>query len=266
MASGPTHTPRAAPSQPEAAPCRKRERPVLLALAAAAALAACGEPASSDLFPLEPGRSWTYRVTTDYEDSSREQGTLVLRSLPRDTLAAQDGLEPGSAWHRRSDSGIDYWLRQDASGIYRVASKSDVEAEPRPDKTRRYVLKTPYAAGTQWQADTAPYLFRRRAEFPPEVRHGHPGLPMLYRIAALDQSVAAGGTTYIGCLKVEGRGQIKLFVDGVSGQRDLPVLTREWYCPGAGLVRLERDELTGAPATSFVYGGRLVMELVELES
>ena len=61
-------------------------------------------------------------------------------------------------------------------------------------------------------------------------------------------------------------GGSKLFTDGVAGQRDLPVLTREWYCPREGLVRLERDEPTGAPGTSFVFGGRLVMELVGQES
>ena len=98
----------------------------------AAALAGCSQPPHSDLFPLEPGREWTYRVTTDYEDSTRSEETLILRTLPRDTLAAQEGLELGSAWHHRSDSGVDYWLRNDATGIYRVASKSDVQAEPSP--------------------------------------------------------------------------------------------------------------------------------------
>ena len=97
-----------------------------------------------------------YRVTTDYEDSTRSEETLTLRTLPRDTLAAQVGLELGSAWHHRSDSGVDYWLRNDATGIYRVASKSDVQAEPSPDKTRRYVLEAPYTVGTQWQSRHLP--------------------------------------------------------------------------------------------------------------
>ena len=42
---------------------------------------------------------------------------------------------------------------------------------------------------------------------------------------------------------VGGEGGSKLFTDGVAGQRDLPVLTREWYCPREGL---ERDEPAGA--------------------
>ena len=54
---------------------------------------------------------------------------MVLSNLGRDSA-----LESGSAWHRRSDTGLDYWLRADATGIYRVAAKSDVDAEPKPDR------------------------------------------------------------------------------------------------------------------------------------
>jgi hypothetical protein len=241
----------------------RRRAFALGAAAACAALAAgCSDlPPQAALFPLEPGHSWTYRVTSEFEDRSRVQEQLGLRTLARATLAAREGLEAGPAWHRRSDSGADYWLRADASGIYRVASKSELDAEPRPDRARRYVLKAPYTVGTQWQAETAPYLLQRRADFPREVRHSHPSLPMLYSITAVDQAVEAAGRRYTGCLQVEGVGQLRLFTDPVGGWRNLPIRAREWYCPGVGLVRLEREELVGG-ATGFVYGGKLVMELV----
>ena len=39
----------------------------------------------------------------------------------------------------------------------------------------------------------------------------------------------------------------------------MPITTLEWYCPGVGLVRLERTE----PANStFLTGGTLTMDLV----
>ena len=37
-----------------------------------------------------------------------------------------------SAWHRPSDSGLDCWLKNDATGISRIASKSDLSPEPKP--------------------------------------------------------------------------------------------------------------------------------------
>lgn len=235
-----------------------------LTLAATALLAvlAAGcsrNPPGTALFPLDPGRHWTYRVVTELEDGTREESPLTLRTLRQDTLEAHQAPDPGPAWHRQSDTGADYWLRSDDTGVYRVASKSEIDPEPQPDPTRRYVLKAPYTVGTQWQTDTAPYLLIDNTNFPREARHRHPALPMLFSIVAVDAAVEADGHRYSGCTQVEGRGQLRIFASSVGGWRDVPLIAREWYCPGVGLVRLERDELVGA--TGLVFGGKLVMEL-----
>lgn len=237
--------------------------PRLLApLAALLLIAACqpSVPRGSELFPLDAGRVWTYRVITEREDESREVETLTLRTLGPEMLDDVAARKPGEAWRRRSDSGVDYWLRSDASGIYRVASKSDLQAEPQPDAQPRYVLKQPYAEGTNWTGETTPYLLVRTQDWPREIRHVHPQLPITYAIVATAVEVKVNGKVYSGCLKVEGRGALHLFVDPVVGFRDVPVLQREWFCPGSGLVRLEREELTGS---RYTYGGRLLMELIE---
>lgn len=219
-------------------------------------LAACGARAPGDaLFPLEPGRRWTYEVTIDREDDSHERETRVLETLPAETL---DGVP---VFRRRSDGGVDYWLRSDASGIYRVASKSDLDPEPKRDKEPRYVLKTPIAPGTGWHAGTTAYLLMRREEFPREIRHSHPDVPMAYTIEALGETVEVRAGRFEGCVHVRGQASLRLFADPVAGWRDLPLTTTEWYCPGVGLAKLVREE----PANSgFLTGGRLTMELVEL--
>ena len=44
--------------------------------------------------------------------------------------------------------------------------------------------------------------------------------------------------------------------------RDMPLTTLEWYCPGVGLVKVERQE----PANStFLTGGTMTMELMAWE-
>ena len=83
-----------------------RARAALLAAAVLALLAGCKEPPGSSLFPLEEGRRWTYRLSSEWENDTRERETVVLSNLGRDSA-----LESGSAWHRRSDTGLDYWLR-----------------------------------------------------------------------------------------------------------------------------------------------------------
>jgi hypothetical protein len=225
-----------------------------LSLIAFATLAACSAaPPASGFFPLEAGHRWTYDVKTEWENNVVEHEALELSTLGREEI---DG---ATAWRRRSASGVDYWLRSDASGIYRVASKSDLQADPQPDTPHRYVLKAPYAAGSQWQSHTTAYLLQRRAEFPRELRHTHPRIPMLYTIEATGERVATRGGTFDKCLRVKGTAAVRVHADPVVGWRDMPLATTEWYCEGVGLVRLVREEPAQA---TFLTGGTLTMELV----
>jgi hypothetical protein len=231
-------------------------KPIHLSLTCAAAglvLAGCGEAPGASYFPLDAGRQWTYRLSSEWENNSIETEAVVLSNQGRDSA-----LESGPAWRRRSDSGVDYWLRGDESGIYRVATKSDLDAEPKADEQPRFVLKAPIAVGTSWQASTTTYLLRRNNEFPPEIRHSHPSVPMTYTIEALEQKVETPAGTFEHCLRVRGEARLKLFADPVQGWRDMPLTTLEWYCQGVGLVRVERSE----PANStFLMGGVMKMEL-----
>ena len=55
---------------------------------------------------------------------------------------------------------------------------------------------------------------------------------------------------------------VRLFADPVNGFKDMPLTTLEWYCPGVGLVKVERVE----PANStFLIGGTMTMELMAWE-
>ena len=234
-----------------------RRKLLLLGLALAGPLlGGCGGPPPSlSYFPLEAGHRWQYELASEWENNTVEREPLVLTTLGEETLESG-----GKAWRRRSDSGVDYWLRADETGIYRVASKHDLESDPATDKPLRPVLMMPLTVGTSWQASTLPYLLRRNADFPPEIRHNHKPVLMTYRIEALGQTVATRAGSFKDCIKVVGSAVIKLFADPVVGFRDLPLTTSEWYCKGVGLVRLQRTE----PARStFLTGGTMTLELTE---
>lgn len=222
--------------------------------AAAALLAGCGGPPaeSSSYFPLAAGHRWVYDVATERDNNTVQHETLVLTTEGRDEIGG------ATAWRRRADSGVSYWLRADASGIYRVASKSDIDAEPRPDKEPRYVLKTPLAAGTEWRVPTTAYVLERRQEFPREIRHSHAPVLMTYTIAAVGDSVETRAGRFADCLRVAGRAVMRLYADPVVGWRDVPLATTEWYCRGVGLVKLQREE---SGSTTFLSGGTMTLEL-----
>lgn len=217
-------------------------------------LAGCSKPPGESYFPLEAGHRWTYRVSSEWENNTLEREEFTLSNEGSDRLERS-----GSTWHRRSDSGVDYWLKSDETGIYRVASKNDLEEDPRSDAAPRYVLKLPLAVGSSWRADTTAYLLRRRQEFPPEIRHSHPAIPMVYTIEALGETVKTPAGEFGDCLRVKGVAALRLFADPVNGWKDMPLTTLEWYCKGVGLVRVARSE----PANStFLMGGTQTLELL----
>lgn len=220
-------------------------------------LAGCGRsPDAGNVawFPLEAGHRWTYAVTTRSGADGVERESLTLRTLGRETLVLDD--QP--AWLRRSDSGITYWLRADEAGIRRVAQKSDMQVDPVADPAGRFVLKAPFAVGTQWQAGTTTYLLMRTHEYPRELKHSHPNIPMTYTIEAVADAVQVPAGRFSPCLRVRGSATVRVFVDPISGFKDQPLHSVEWYCRGVGLVKMERSEPSTSP---MLVGGSRTLEL-----
>ena len=216
--------------------------------------AACSEVPQAALFPLEAGHRWHYDVKLEWENNTVDHESRTI------TTEGTAQVGEHSTHVRRSADGVQWYLRSDDTGIYRVASRADTDAEPIADESPRYVLKLPLRTGTNWQSTTTAYLLRRRQEFPQEIRHSHPKVAMTYSIEAVDEAVDTRVGRFNGCVRVRGKAALKLFADPVVGWRDMPLDTTEWYCPGPGLVRLIRDE----PAQStFLVGGKLTMELME---
>lgn len=225
-------------------------------VAGALAVNGCSPKSEQDAyFPLDDGRSWTYRVTKNLDEA--EAPSVDLLELSARGFQDIDG-KP--AQRRHSDNGVDYWFRSDASGIFRVASKNALDKELKTDNPPRYVLKKPYAVGTQWEASTVAYILQRKNEVPKEIRYTHKPVMMVYRIDALDQKVETASGVFEGCLRVLGEAKIKLYVDALFSWREMPLFSTEWYCPKVGLVRVERVE---ASPSRTLRGGTVTLDLVK---
>jgi hypothetical protein len=226
-----------------------------------AALAACSPGSGGEsFFPLQEGRQWRYRVTTTIDDRPTQVEQLSVHNRGREELFSQ------SATRRHTNSGTDYWLREDESGTWRIAAQHALEREPQQDElvdgTRRYVLKKPYAVGTEWKAFTTAYVLQRRNEVPKEVRRTHKPMVMTYQIAAANEGVEVPAGRFEGCLRVLGNAAVRVYVDHQFAWRDIGLVTREWYCPGVGLVKVEREERS---PSRFMLGGSVLLELTAWE-
>ncbi len=218
---------------------------------------------ADDYFPLAAGHTWQYQQSVQRDAGADNSTSPLPASLTLSNLGMDTVSEAGSdvqAAHRRSSDGMNYWLQKEASGIYRIGSRFEMEEWVTMDQPKRMVLPNPLTVGSRWSATTTPYLLERMTEFPRELKHKHPKVPMAYHLEAIEQSVSTPAGHFSHCLVVKGEAALKLFVDPVVGWQDVPLLSTEWYCAGVGLVKVVRDEHT---SSLFLNGGQLTLELTD---
>jgi hypothetical protein len=228
-------------------------RAVVLAVVGTALLSACqpSSDRSDGWFPLVAGQVQSYdvRMVGD-EPQPDERWTLRVRGP--ETVGGQPTMV------RHHSQGIAYYLVADDQGIRRVATKTDIDREPTPDAQAVWVIKAPYQVGTEWSTPTVPYLIQRRNEYPRQLKYTHRAV-MAWRIESIDDEVkVASGQTFKPCMRVLGTARLNLYTDPVHGFTDVPLISREWYCKGQGLVKFEREEKVPA---GFLTGGVLSAEL-----
>lgn len=217
-----------------------------------ALLAACGgRDLGNEWFPLRSGDEQTLAVTYQM-DEPREAEEWVMRV--DEPAVFQD--QPVAVRHH--SAGVSYYLKVDDQGVRRIATRTDIDEQPTADAEPLWVLKAPYAVGTEWTTATVPYLLQRRNEHPRDLKYTHKA-QMTWRIEALDDVVTrADGSELKPCLRVVGQARLNLYTDPVHGFTDVPLISREWYCKGQGLVKLEREEKV---PQGFMTGGVLRAEL-----
>jgi hypothetical protein len=158
---------------------------------------------------------------------------------------------------RHHSAGVSYYLKVDEQGIRRIATRTDIDNEPTADAEPIWVLKAPYQVGTEWTTPTVPYLIQRKNEHPRDLKYTHKA-QMTWRIESVDDTVKLGdGSEHRPCLRVVGQARLNLYTDPVNGFTDVPLISREWYCQGEGLVKFEREEKV---PTGFLSGGLLTVE------
>lgn len=221
-----------------------------------AALAGCSQSPSlgDSYFPLEVGATWEYDVASDVNSIlTHETYTLsVDRTIDTDA---------GEVYVRRVDVpgtiGIEYWLRKEKDRITRIAQRIDADEQAKLDRNPRVVLKLPVTVGANWMVQTEPFVIAPKLEMGMGTTK-MPKVLMTYNVEAIDETVTVPAGTFKNCARVAGNGNMTLYLDAVQGFRDVPVVNREWYCKGVGLVRVERTETL---QSAYYSTGHIKMEL-----
>ncbi len=221
-------------------------------------LMGCSKPPGADYFPVTEGSRWLYKVISEKDNTTE----ISEQQLSINRVSTWDGK---TIIVRRSEVadniGIEYWLRPTDKGIERIAQQVDLQERAMLDDKPRTVLKFPLKQGESWIVPTVPFAIMRTNENPRELKYSKT-LLMTHTVERMDATVTVAAGTFKNCAEIVGRGDITMYADPVSGFKKIPIINTEIYCPGVGLVRLERsEELNGA----FFSGGKIVMELTAFD-
>lgn len=225
--------------------------------------AACGKIfGASDYFPTDKGLKWDYAIQYSWEEdkklthlsmSALGEGKVYL---PNDKVATYPV--------RQSHTGTDYYIDEQDDGYYRVAKRLVVELKPKPDEKPLLILPKGknLRKGYTWSQMGNPYTVQWKPPFT-EMNASIKPFDMLYEIAALNDTVETPAGKFENCVRVEAYGRMVLYADPRTGYTEVDVAHREWYAPGVGLVKLERDEPVRLNA---IEGGKISMVLTGLKT
>ena len=228
--------------------------PIAFALAATL-LGGCGsQPDAESLYPLEPGLRWQYSVETQRKGSEPVRSTRIMENVERSYFAGEDDVAI-----RRNENGARYYIAQRDDGYYRVAKKSVARHTPIMDQPPTKILPLPAEVGASWREPAHAYMLDRATTFISEHAPENT-ITLEYRIESDDVTVIVPAGRFDNCLLVVGAVTFHLGSGVGFAPSDVPIEQREWYCPGVGLARLERDERLTSEKR-FITGGHITMKL-----
>ena len=218
-------------------------------------LQACG---SEDIsyFPLQEGKSWEYKVTTQDMDMQKQSVELITNVAPRN-------LDDKNVSTRSVNGELLFFYEKADEGVRLVGMKRPKDINTVYEKKEHFVLKLPLQEGTSWEQETITGVlavvmdpFRRHFKLRTPVQ-------MRYTVKNVDSTVKVSAGHFTQCAEVVGLGKTKVDPDKSLGQMIITVASTDWYCPGVGLVKSERVESTD---NRILSRGDFNMELLKYDA
>lgn len=214
------------------------------------ALSAC-DGAGSPYFPLAPGTLREYVITRTTMDGTRAQ-RHVLRDLEPAWLSGRRVIP------RISLGGDVYYYGSGDGYVLRVATRMRTQHAAREHLPAVRVLPIAPVTGATWSAATMTTVLEKTGPPQETLYRINVDVVMTYTVTAVDARMDIAAGSYTDCVLVTGHGEASADVGNYIGRATFSVESRDWYAPGVGLVRSERQERTSSEA---LPGGRMVVEL-----
>lgn len=164
---------------------------------------------SNKYYPLKPGLTWTYSITSDKHETRK----IIVTNLPAREL--NDLTLTPRKWDMGGTDKF-YLIGTDSQGVYRYGEQESEKAEPILTKPKVYYIKEPVSRGTTWDINT---------------KLGGDELTINLTIESVNEDVKVPAGAYKDCVKIKHTGGSKK--DGAA----VALEAYEWYAPDVGLVK-----------------------------
>ncbi len=205
-----------------------------------------------DYYPLTQDHWWLYDISETILDDEHHARYLVRNGAAQRGRAGEAVVQYLQLRSRDliavTDAGV-----QRLQGLRPSALGTQFDEKPR--------LIIPHDHDQVWSVTSTLGLIESRT-FARQDRLRVQRLPLTLskRVAAVSERITTPAGTFEDCLRIDGTGNRSVQTDRGNSVADVVVKTSEWYAPGIGLVRLERNETS--PST-FLKPGRQIWTLLE---
>lgn len=205
---------------------------------------------TTSYFPVEPGHEWQYRVQRSTMDGTEELRHIVRSIAPPAQMAGITGAKAGL-------DGRTTFYTSDAQGVYRLAPAGPAERSG-PATISELVLPHTPTADSTWRSPARTSLLESSAPPWETLFRVRTQLLMDYQVEDLDASITTPAGHFEHCLLILGTASETRNAGTLIGEAHIRITVREWYAPGIGMVRMEREEIMDNAA---IDRGTVVMEL-----
>ncbi|HSR62600.1 MAG TPA: hypothetical protein VLN56_04260 [Gammaproteobacteria bacterium] len=212
----------------------------------------CG-PSGDRYFPLDEGRYWRYDMIYETMDG-RFKGIYALEMLETEE---KEGRE---IYIARTIDGELIFYTVDEQGVKRSGSEKTVDRNTTYSGEELYVFRYPLKEGTEWESVTVSKALIKTG--PPQKTEFHirARVPVSVRIESMHDTVRVPAGTFRNCMRVVLSGDSFINAGNYVGRTIVKVKETNWYAPGVGLVKSERNETTTKKALD---KGSITLELAE---
>jgi len=233
---------------------RPRARTWAVATLVALLAGACA-PGAADYYPLDAGRTFEYHQRVEVRGEPTVQRRVVTNLGPATWQGRRVHVQ-------RVQDGVLHLFVRDAGGVRRIATRSPGQADALADGEYHYLLPAPLRSGRHWSLESRLRLVESRT-FAREDRLAPRLLPvtLVYTVEALDDTVQVPAGRFTACVRIRATGRTHVPVDRGNARAAVAVEHVDWYAPGIGRVKSQREETSDSP---FLHDGRFVLELARV--